>query len=54
MQKPGKLTREQRMTPYERMLQEKRAPTRTNFPHLCYNEPVMAFRPGAVAYMPML
>jgi hypothetical protein len=24
MQRPGKLTREQRMTPYERMLQEKR------------------------------
>ena len=74
MQKPGKLTREQRMTPYERMLQEKRAPTptaainrnpigiehrttrsdRNNFPHLCYNEPIMAFRPEAVAYMPML
>jgi hypothetical protein len=85
MQTSAKLTREQRMTPYERMLQEKRmkekqmtgpyqAPTvtaainrnpvgverrttrpdRNNFPHLCHSEPVMAFRPEAVAYMPIL
>ena len=70
MQRPGKLTREQRMTPYQRMLQEKQAPTGTaainkapvrierrtprpdpnNFPHLCYSEPLTAFRPEAVAY----
>ena len=65
MRKSGKLTREQRMTPYERMLQEHRSPTgiqrRTtrpdhsnNLPHLCYSEPVMAFRPEAVAYMSIL
>jgi hypothetical protein len=101
MQKSVKLTREQRMTPYERMLREKQPPTgtavtktrtpaksartaatnsrtvtkntrtatknrnpvvierqtarpdRNKFPHLCYSEPVMAFRPEAVAYMPV-
>ena len=53
-QKATKLTREQRMTPYERMLQEKRTKEKqTTGPHLCHSEPVMAFRPEAVAYMPI-
>ena len=88
MRKSVKLTREQRMTPYQRMLKEKQPPTgtaaintrttaintgkaainrnpvgverrttrpdRKSIPHLCYSEPVMAFRPEAVAYMPIL
>ena len=85
MQQSGKLTREQRMTPYQRMLLEQRMktqqptgpyqtpgtaaintnpvrvqrpttrPDRSNtFPHLCYSEPVQAFRPEAVAYMAIL
>jgi len=84
MPKAVRLTREQRMTPYERMMQEKRAkekqiipgrapagrtsatngtpvdiepgtnrPYRSGLSRLCYNKPVMTFRPEAVNYMPM-
>lgn len=68
----GRLTREQRMTPYERMLQEKRMkekqvtvevrtgtkpqPIQVNtIPHsgVCYNQPVMRFKPEALYYMPL-
>lgn len=68
---PHLLTREQRMTPYERMLQEKRMKEKqvkierqqpqtiqpdytTGKPSgLCYNQPVLYFRPEARYYMPV-
>jgi hypothetical protein len=62
---PGKrkvvrLTSEQRMTPYERMLREKRelekqraAEPRITTPALCRHHPVLTIEPEAVSYMPM-
>jgi hypothetical protein len=44
--KVARLTREQKMTPYERMLREKRKA-------LCRHHPVLTIRPEAVNYMPM-
>lgn len=66
---PAQLTREQRMTPYERMLQEKRLQKKQyrqeQWPvqeqqvvyhgqqRLCSNHPVFSLKPQAVSYMPM-
>ena len=65
---PVPLTREQRITPYERMLQEKRMhktqPTNAyiqskpvniqrSSTHVCYTHPVITLKPLAVNYMPM-
>lgn len=62
------LTREQRITPYDRMLQEKRMqhkqpyevykqtkPVSIQRPstHVCYTHPVITLKPLAVNYMPM-
>ena len=53
------LTREQRMTPYERMLQEKRLVKKQPmkeaevlFSGFCYNQPVARLMPEALYYMP--
>lgn len=50
------LTREQRMTPYERIMKEKRLIRQevyTTPSRVCSNQPVVAIRPLAVNYMPM-
>jgi hypothetical protein len=56
------LTREQRMTPYERMQREKKQPVAGNRPDTinktsakarCQNHPLLTLEPEAVAYMPM-
>jgi large-conductance mechanosensitive channel len=56
--KVTRLTREQRMTPYERMLREKRELEKQkvagNSLHApCRNHPLLTIRPEAVNYMPM-
>jgi len=50
-----RLTREQRMTPYERMLRERREldKQRANQSVLCCNRPLLTIKPEAVNYMPM-
>jgi hypothetical protein len=51
-----RLTAEQRMTPYERMLREKRQLEKQkskDLPALCRHHPVRTIEPEAVNYMPM-
>jgi len=45
------LTREQRMTPYQRMLEERRRPAPPAF--RCHNEPLYTLEPEAVNYRPL-
>jgi hypothetical protein len=49
------LTREQRMTPYQRMIQERREqrPTLTRPRSYCHSQPLLSLRPEAVNYRPM-
>jgi len=54
--KEVRLTSEQRMTPYERMLREKRELEKQkgkDLPALCRRHPVLTIQPVAVNYMPM-
>jgi hypothetical protein len=54
---PVRLTREQRITPYERMLREKKEVKTIHHvgeSQLCYSHPVFTLRPLAVNYMPIM
>jgi len=59
--RPVQLTREQRMTPYQRMLQERQVPERPRpqpkqrpaTQALCNNQPLLSLQPEAVNYRPM-
>lgn len=56
--RPVQLTREQRMTPYQRMLQERQKQVKPKpqrpTPHaLCNNQPLLSLQPEAVNYRPI-
>lgn len=56
IRKVTRLTREQRRTPYERMLREKREQEKRaspNVPSMCCNHPLLTIRPEAVNYRPL-